>query len=235
MQNVRVTPTPSSSAGAGLDGKRAPGRPRRIERAAIVEAARRILEEEGVEALSMRRMAKEVGATPMALYHHVRDKDELLMLTLAGLAAEVPRPELPADPRGRVLVAAHHMYASLSRFPWAVDVLGLGDLTDKAALWMPEEIIASCRACEQSREQAVHTYRTLWYFVYGALRFTVAESRRATAPDRRPLLPDLLGPEDAAQLPQLTGLSGDWQELTQTYDVAEQLKAIVDGLLPRPS
>ncbi|MEU3610992.1 helix-turn-helix domain-containing protein [Streptomyces sp. NPDC006872] len=212
--------------------KRAAGRPRRIEKQQIVDVARRILQEEGVQALSMRRVAKEVGATPMALYHHVRDKDELLMLTLAGLAASIPRPELPADPRERVLVTALHIFTGLSGFPWAVDVLGLGELTDKGALWMPEEIIASCIACGQTHEEAVHTYRTLWYFLYGALRFTTAEARRAADPDRRPFFPNLLTPADADELPHLTSLSADWQELTRGYDIAVQLRAMIDGLLP---
>ncbi|MDX3384621.1 helix-turn-helix domain containing protein [Streptomyces niveiscabiei] len=214
------------------DSPRPVGRPRRIDPARIVEAARRVLEEEGVEALSMRRIAREVGATPMALYHHVRDKDELLMLALAGLAAQIPRPVLPEAPRDRVLVTALHMYTALGRFPWAVEVLGMGDLTDKGALWMPEEIIASCIAHGRTREQAVHTYRTLWYYVYGALRFRAAESRRARQSDRRPFFPDLLTPEDAGELPHLTSMAADWQELTRDYDVAEQLRALVNGLLP---
>lgn len=61
----------------------------------MVAIARRIIEEEGVDALSMRRVAKELGSTPMALYHYVQDKDELLMLTLSGTAAAFPVPNCP--------------------------------------------------------------------------------------------------------------------------------------------
>lgn len=211
--------------------RRTVGRPPRIAADQIVDVARRIIREEGVEAVSMRRVAKEVGATPMALYHHVRDKDELLLLTLRGMAATFPRPALPDDPRDRVLATSVHMHAILSEVDWVIDVLSLGDLTDKGALWMPEEIIDSAVACGLTPEQAIHAYRTIWYVVYGALVFRRAEARRAADPGRRRFFPTFVTEEDATELPRLAALSDRWEEVTAQYDVAGQLAAVVDGLL----
>ncbi|MET7357480.1 TetR/AcrR family transcriptional regulator [Streptomyces sp. NPDC005562] len=209
------------------------GRPRRVEPETIVATARRILETEGVAALSMRRVAKEVGTTPMALYHHVRDKDELLMLALAGTAAAVPRPELPAEPRDRLLAVALHMHGMLARMPWVVEVLSLGDLTDEGALWMVEEIVACGVACGLTPEEAVRAYRTIWHCVYGDLAFRRAMERRAADPGRRRHFPGLLADADATELPHLTALADRWSELTEGYDVTGQLGAVVDGLLGR--
>ncbi|MFE7928123.1 TetR/AcrR family transcriptional regulator [Streptomyces sp. NPDC057456] len=211
--------------------KRAVGRPPRIEKRQIVDVARRIIEEEGVGALSMRRVAKEVGATPMALYHHVRDKDELLMLTLSGMAETFARPSLPEHPRDRVLATAVHMHAILSEMDWVVDVLSLGDLTDKGALWMPEEIIDSAIACGLTPEAAIHAYRTIWYVVHGALVFRRADARRTADPARKPFFPALITADDADALPRLSALAERWDEVTADYDVAAQLAAVVDGLL----
>ncbi|MFF4347999.1 TetR/AcrR family transcriptional regulator [Streptomyces sp. NPDC001530] len=219
------------SAEGRAEGRKPVGRPRRIEARQIVDAARRIIQEEGVDAVSMRRVAKEVGTTPMALYHHVRDKDELLMLTLSGMAATVPRPALPDDPRERVLATAVHMHAVLRGMPWVVEVLGLGDLTDKGALWMVEEIIASAVACGLTPDEAVRAYRTIWYCVYGDLVFRRAVDRRTAEPDRKRYFPALLSDEDAAELPHLTALADRWEQLTEAYDVREQLAAVVTGLL----
>lgn len=218
----------------GNGQKRGAGRPSRIEKQQIVAVARRILQEEGVEAVSMRRIAKEVGATPMALYHHVRDKDELLMLTLAGMAATVPRPELPEDPRDRIVATAVHMHAVLSEMVWVIDVLSRGDLTDKDALWMAEEIVDSAIRCGLTPRQATHAYRSIWYLVYGALVFRRAELRRAADPGRRPFFASLVTPDDAEELPRLAALSPRWEDMTAEYDVAAQLEAVVDGLLGRP-
>jgi AcrR family transcriptional regulator len=81
-----------------------------------------------VERLTMRRLAKEVGSTPMALYHHVRDKEELLLLLLEDFAAEMPRPDLPADPYERIVATWTAIRDHLSRRPWAVEVLTADDL-----------------------------------------------------------------------------------------------------------
>lgn len=82
------------------------GRPPRISREEIIETARRIVAEQGVDRLTMRRLATEIGSTPMALCHHVRDKEELLVLLLDDYAARtLRRPELPAHLRERVIAA----------------------------------------------------------------------------------------------------------------------------------
>ncbi|MGA4840140.1 TetR/AcrR family transcriptional regulator [Streptomyces sp. G45] len=213
--------------------KRGVGRPRRIDPDAIVDVARRVLREEGVAALSMRRVAKEVGATPMALYHHVRDKDELLMLALSGTAATLPRPELPEDPRDRMVAVAVHMHAVLDELPWVVEVLRLGGLTDPGALWMVDEIVGSAIACGLTPAEAVHAYGTLWHCVYGSLVFRRALAHRAEDPPRTRHFPDMLTDADAAELPYLAALADRWTELTAAYDVTRQLEAVVDGLLGR--
>jgi AcrR family transcriptional regulator len=50
----------------------------RLTRERIVDAALGVMDSEGLDAVSMRRVAREVGVEAMSLYHHVRDKDDLL-------------------------------------------------------------------------------------------------------------------------------------------------------------
>src|SRR3981081_2567150 len=54
------------------------GKHRGLTRAAIVRRALEIGETEGLDAVSLRRLASEFGVTPMALYRHVRDKQDLI-------------------------------------------------------------------------------------------------------------------------------------------------------------
>jgi AcrR family transcriptional regulator len=50
----------------------------RLTRERIVDAALAVMDAEGLDAVTMRRVAREVGVEAMSLYHHVRDKDDLL-------------------------------------------------------------------------------------------------------------------------------------------------------------
>jgi AcrR family transcriptional regulator len=67
-----------------------------LSREAIVDAALRVLEREGAEGLSMRRVAEELGTGPASLYWHVANKDDLINLLVDRVASEVEMP--PPDP-----------------------------------------------------------------------------------------------------------------------------------------
>ena len=112
--------------------RRGAGRPPRISRDEIVAVAKRIVEDEGVERLTMRRLAKDVGATPMALYHHVPDKDGLLVLLMEDVAATLPRPRLSADPTRRVLALFQALHGGTFQRNERIDDLRAVDAADQA-------------------------------------------------------------------------------------------------------
>jgi len=69
----------------------------RLTRDRVIDAALAIMDEEGLEAVSMRRVAREVGVEAMSLYHHVRDKDDLLQGMCSRIMASF---EFPAEGGG---------------------------------------------------------------------------------------------------------------------------------------
>jgi AcrR family transcriptional regulator len=71
------------------------GRPARapLSQAAIVDAAFRVVDRDGAEALSMRRVAQELGTGAASLYWHVDNKDALVNLMIDRVASEVRLPE----------------------------------------------------------------------------------------------------------------------------------------------
>jgi TetR/AcrR family transcriptional regulator, tetracycline repressor protein len=74
----------------------------RLSRDRVVRAALRVMDEEGLDAVTMRRVAREVGVEAMSLYHHVRDKEDLL----DGICAEVMRDfRFPDEDRPWIEVA----------------------------------------------------------------------------------------------------------------------------------
>ena len=96
----------------------------RFTRDEIAQAALRIADAEGFDALSMRRLAAELDAGTMTLYHYVRTKDELLVLLQDAVFAEiiVPPGELPTDWRGALTAIARRSRDALARHPWTLDI-----------------------------------------------------------------------------------------------------------------
>jgi AcrR family transcriptional regulator len=95
-------------------------------RAQIAAAAVAIADSEGFAAVSMRRVAHELGAGTMTLYHYVRNKDELLTLMHDHVMSEVlvPDGELPAQWRPALRRIAQGSRAAFQRHRWTIDVVG---------------------------------------------------------------------------------------------------------------
>ncbi|MBI5088390.1 MAG: TetR family transcriptional regulator [Actinobacteria bacterium] len=97
----------------------------RFNRDEIAAAAIRIADAEGFDAVSMRRIAAELGAGTMTLYHYVRTKDELLTLVVDAVLGEVVVPDdqpLPDDWRQALTVLAHRSRAAVTAHPWMLDI-----------------------------------------------------------------------------------------------------------------
>ncbi len=93
-------------------------------REGIARAAIRLADAESFEALSMRRVAAELEAGTMTLYHYVRTKDELLALVDNAVMGEllIPPDELPAGWRAGMREIAHRTRDVFVRHPWVVEM-----------------------------------------------------------------------------------------------------------------
>ncbi|MDT7553775.1 MAG: hypothetical protein QOI16_2311, partial [Pseudonocardiales bacterium] len=92
----------------------------------IVAAAVVIADAEGLEGLSMRRVATDLGASPMSLYRHVADKDDLLLGMMDRTLREARLPEVaPPGWRAALEVAARTLWTAFRRHPWLATALSL--------------------------------------------------------------------------------------------------------------
>jgi AcrR family transcriptional regulator len=101
-------------------GRRAPR-----SRDDIAEAAIAVADAEGIEAVSMRRVASELGLGTMSLYHYVRSKDELLDLMSDGIMGGqlVDDAELQKGWRTALAAIAHATRRNFERHPWMSDAM----------------------------------------------------------------------------------------------------------------
>jgi AcrR family transcriptional regulator len=159
--------------------QRLPDRPARrrrdpISREAIVTAAVHLLDREGLAALSMRRLAEELGTGAASLYWHVGSKDGLLDLVLDHLIGEgqVPDPD-PRRWQEQLKDVARAQRATTLRHPYIVRI-SIGRIPmGPNALRFSERVLAILRAGGLPPRLAVQGYLLLIATVNG---FTVDET-----------------------------------------------------------
>ncbi|MFE3761192.1 TetR/AcrR family transcriptional regulator [Streptomyces sp. NPDC059104] len=204
-----------------------------LSQESIVEAALRILDSEGPQCLSMRRLARELSITPMALYHHVRDRHELLLLLVASRSRDSDRPVLPEDPRERLLASAQLLHDVLAQYPFLNEVLASPDLLAVSALWVMEALLDAAVECGLTPEEAARAHQAIWHFTVGVLLIrTTSRQHHAelTRPTQREQVFATLSSE---AFPRVTALADRWSALTSRDTHREALEDIVEGLLGR--
>lgn len=89
---------------------------------AVVDAAIEIADEEGIGALSMRRIADRLGLKPMSVYTYVPGKAELIDLMVDRVAGEQPLPDLAGSLRARLEQVARLTWNEYLRHPWLLAI-----------------------------------------------------------------------------------------------------------------
>jgi AcrR family transcriptional regulator len=95
----------------------------RLNRDRVLQAAVGLADEVGIEALSMRRLAEELGVVPMALYKHVANKEQLLDGMVEEIVAEIDPPRADVEWKSAVRLRILSARQALLRHPWARQVL----------------------------------------------------------------------------------------------------------------
>jgi AcrR family transcriptional regulator len=181
------------------------GRPSRLSRGEILLAAERLADDGGAANVTMRRVASQLGVSTMALYRHVADKDALLLAVLDRQVGSRRSPRLPQDPRGRVLRLFRWLYEGVDERPWAVEVVGHGNVVAPSMVPRVEQIIAAFIELGLTQRQAADAYLACWRFTVGTLLL------RHPSPRGEP----------------------DWPGGRGEFDYGKGLAAFVDGLLTR--
>ncbi len=209
------------------------GRPPSTSRAQILAGARELVDSDGWEKLTIRRLASHLGVGAATLYSHVRDREDLLVQLLNDRAAELAHPDMPEDPMERVLVAATAIHDTLAAAPWATEILIADDLVGDDALWAVEAIVAAGIECGLSPIAAADLYRSIWYFTAGEILVRSHSARRAAEQNRPNYRDAVFEGLDADRLPTLASLAGQWPQITRRDTYRAGLRALVDGLIRR--
>lgn len=199
----------------------------------VLRQALALADAEGIGALSMRRLGRDLGAGAMSLYHHVRDKEELLDGMVDLVFAEIQLPESGGDWRAAMRARALSAREVLARHPWAITLMETRTTPGPANLRHHEAVTATLRKAGFSVRMATHANWLLDSYVYGhALQqasLPFADAEELSDMTREVFLPQL-PPEEYPYLNESA------TELIQSdYDPAEEfaygLDLIIDALV----
>ena len=94
-----------------------------LTRERILRAAIELADEDGIEAVTMRRLGRRLGVEAMSLYNHVEDKDDILDGMVELVATEFEVPSGAHDWRSSIRSSAISVHEVLRRHPWASSVM----------------------------------------------------------------------------------------------------------------
>jgi AcrR family transcriptional regulator len=191
---------------------------------AVVAAGRRVIERDGLDALSMRTVAAELNTAPTSLYRHVADRDALLLAILEQVAAGLPVQVPGRTPRARLhrrIVAAHDYMAGSV---WVLHILIRGELVAEHAFAFVDACLADFLAAGLGPSRAMSAYYACWHLTIGELL-----DRHPLAPPREPnQRQQAVARIDPERLPHLARVAA---QLPPARDRGDDFPRVLDTLL----
>jgi AcrR family transcriptional regulator len=187
-----------------------PGKPARRRRVPVtreraLETAMRLADAEGLEALTMRRLAKELGVEAMSLYHHVANKDDILDGMADIVFSEIDLPSHEVDWQTAMRQRAGSLRDALLRHPWALSILESRSSPGPATLRHHDAVLGRCRAAGFSVAMSAHAFSLIDSFVYG---FVLQEITLPFQDDNVEVkVEEIIGQLSPDQYPHLTELT----------------------------
>ncbi|MFJ1709663.1 TetR/AcrR family transcriptional regulator [Kitasatospora sp. NPDC088346] len=170
------------------EGRRRGSAPAGLSRDGIVRAAVALLDADGIQAFSMRKLAAGLDVTPMSVYWYVDNKDELLELALDDALGEMRVPPLAEDDtdwRHHLRTLAHEYRRCIQQHPWAAQLSGRFLAIGPNAVLFSTSAVAAVTRSGLAGDRLAGALGLVLQFAYG---FALAESQwllrvRATGGD----------------------------------------------------
>lgn len=139
-----------------------------LTRQRVLEAALQLIDQEGLEGFSMRKLGAMLGVEAMSLYNHVESKSDLFDGVIELLILQTPFPERPdASPRDELWDFAHSMRAGLRAHPRVLPLVATSPLRTKASLVILDRLLETIHHAQITGVQSIYTLQCIVGFVVG--------------------------------------------------------------------
>src|ERR1700704_4009940 len=140
----------------------------RLSRDRVLRAAIDLADRGGIDALSMRKLADELGVEAMSIYHYVASKDDLLDGIADIVVSEFDLVSGGGDWKAEVRRSAVSAHSVLMRHPWACNLIMSGDGIGLARLRWMESLLRRLREAGLSANMTHHAYHALDSHIIGS-------------------------------------------------------------------
>jgi AcrR family transcriptional regulator len=198
--------------------------PARLTRARVVRAAVAVADAEGLTAVSIRRVASELGVRPMSLYSHIGSKDDLVALMLNEVSGQllVPEPQ-PEDWREALRRIARRAFDAYLAHPWMLHALGRGPRVGPNHLRRAEQSAAAVAPLGLQAREA-------WTALSIVHEWTMGHALHVITLHEHDQLEDQLRGADPATYPELSRVFGASGRETADAAFEIALEAVLDGI-----
>jgi AcrR family transcriptional regulator len=148
----------------------------------VVEMALHIADAEGLETLSMRRLAADLRSGTTSLYRYVSSRDELIDLMLDAAYGAEPFPELTGDWRTDLAAMARRLRTAALRRPWTVGAMTTRPALGPNALRQMDASLAAAASLTSDSTAASNVVTAIGRYTLGTVAAELAEveARRRT-------------------------------------------------------
>jgi AcrR family transcriptional regulator len=201
--------------------------PSALSRGAIVQAALDVADADGLDAVSIRRVAGELGVRPMSLYTHIAAKDDLVALMLHEMSGRLLVPEpLPEDWREALRLIARRAYDAYVAHPWMMRAFGQGTRVGPNMLRRAEQSAAAVAGLDLEPADA-------WIALSIAHDWTMGHALHVVTLHEDTELEGQLRSADPGEFPRMSRVFGTGRRGASdtVFDVA--LEVVLDGIEQR--
>jgi len=145
-----------------------------LSRDRILQAALRLADESGAEAVTMRRLGEELGFEAMSLYRHVANKKDLFDGMLDLVLAEWQPPDSDGDWSAAIRTSARSVHDALRRHRWAAQLLMTGDHIRPARMRYMDQLLGRLRDAGFDPDATYSVYHLLDGYIFGFSLWEIA-------------------------------------------------------------
>ena len=153
-----------------------------LSRDQVLRAAMQLVDEGGIDSLTMRKLGQALGVEAMALYNHVANKDDLLNGIVDLVLGEFELPSEGEDWEAGVRKLATSAHDALARHPWSSSLILSSSSVRPARLRYMEALFRCLREAGFSPEETYHAYHALDSHILGFTLWQLGHTMPEDAP-----------------------------------------------------